>query len=54
MNLKHIDWNHVTKYSQLAAIILFVVVFALGFWLGKTYEYHAFVNGEKDFAPASR
>jgi membrane-bound inhibitor of C-type lysozyme len=44
MNFKNIDWNHVTKYSQVAAIVLFVGVFALGFWLGKVYEYHAFQN----------
>jgi hypothetical protein len=44
MNLKSIEWNKVTKYSQLAAIVLFVGVFSLGFWLGKTYEYHSFIN----------
>lgn len=39
-----IDWNHVTKFSQLIAIILFIAVFGLGFWLGEDYEYHAFIN----------
>lgn len=42
--LRSIDWNHVTKYSQFIAIVLFVGVFALGFWLGYLYEYHSFVN----------
>jgi len=40
----NIEWNKVTEYSQLIAIVLFVGVFALGFWLGKTYEMHAFKN----------
>lgn len=47
MNFKNIDWNHVTRYSQLIAIVLFVGVFVLGFFLGKTYEYHAFINAQK-------
>ena len=29
-----IEWNKVTWYSKLAAIIIFVAVFFLGFWLG--------------------
>jgi hypothetical protein len=29
-----IEWNKVTWYSKLAAVILFVGVFWLGFWLG--------------------
>jgi hypothetical protein len=47
---KTIVWDKVTSVSQLAAIVLFVVVFAVGFWLGKTYEYHAFLNAEKAFS----
>jgi membrane-bound inhibitor of C-type lysozyme len=43
-NLKEIDFNHVTRYSQLIAIVLFVAVFALGFELGKFYEYKSFMN----------
>lgn len=39
-----IEWNAVTRYSQIIAIVLFVGVFALGFWLGTAYEYHAFLN----------
>jgi hypothetical protein len=27
-------WNQVTRFSQLAAVVLFVGVFALGFYLG--------------------
>lgn len=30
-----IKWKEVTWYSQLLAIILFVGVFALGYWLGQ-------------------
>jgi len=30
-----IKWNRVTWYSQVVAIILFLAVFALGFWIGK-------------------
>lgn len=44
MNIKDIVWNKVTGLSQVVAIILFVGVFALGFFLGVLYEYHAFVN----------
>lgn len=40
----HIEWNKVTWASQSVAVVLFVGVFALGFWLGVKYEYHAFVN----------
>lgn len=50
MNLKNISWNSVTTYSQISAIVLFVGIFALGFELGKTFEYHAFVNGMKTSA----
>jgi len=32
-----IEWNKVTWYSKLIAIILFVWVFFLGFHLGKEY-----------------
>lgn len=44
MNIKDINWNQVTGLSQVVAIILFVGVFALGFFLGVLYEFHAFVN----------
>ena len=33
-----IEWNRVTKSSQIVAIILFVVVFIAGFFLGKYAE----------------
>jgi hypothetical protein len=32
-----IEWKKVTWYSQAIAIILFVGVFALGFYLGTLY-----------------
>ncbi len=33
-----ISWNSVTWYSQVAAIVLFVGVFFLGYWLGDRSE----------------
>ncbi len=33
-----IKWNEVTWYSQIAAIALFIVVFAVGFFFGKSAE----------------
>lgn len=30
-----IEWNRVTWYSQIIAIILAVVIFGLGYWLGE-------------------
>ena len=32
-----IEWYKVTWYSQVIAIILFVAVFTLGFYLGTKY-----------------
>src|SRR5450830_1602835 len=32
-----IEWNKVTKFSQIIAIILFVAVFFLGFFIGLKY-----------------
>ena len=34
MKMKNIEWRHVTWYSQVLAIVLFLDVFGLGFWLG--------------------
>ena len=31
---KEIEWNKITKLSQIVAIILFVAVFLLGFFIG--------------------
>lgn len=46
-----IEWNTVTWYSKLAAALLFVGVFVLGFYLGTQY---AATNGpEKPVAPAT-
>lgn len=47
MHIQNIVWDRVTPFSQAVAIVLFVGVFALGFWLGYLYEYHAFLNGMK-------
>ncbi len=33
-----IEWNQVTRLSQLIAIVLFVAVYGVGFWVGMTYE----------------
>ena len=33
-----IEWNKVTKFSQIIAIILFVAVFFVGFTIGKEFE----------------
>jgi hypothetical protein len=33
-----IVWNKVTWYSKLCAVILFLAVLALGFYLGQQYE----------------
>lgn len=42
-----IEWNRVTRLSQLVAIIMFVGVFALGFYLGQQYQLKAFQNALK-------
>lgn len=44
MNIQQISWDKVSRFSQLIAIVLFVGVFVLGFFLGKEYEYRAFTN----------
>lgn len=36
-----IEWNQVTRTSQVVALILFIGVFALAFWLGMSYEAQA-------------
>lgn len=33
-----IEWNKVTKLSQIIAIVLFVVVFFVGFQIGRIFE----------------
>ncbi|MBP7741267.1 MAG: hypothetical protein KA104_01075 [Candidatus Pacebacteria bacterium] len=43
----NIQWNNVTRFSQLISIALFVGVFALGFWLGMEYERNAIINAVK-------
>ncbi len=39
-----IEWNSVTRFSQAVAIVLFVAVFGIGFWLGS-------LHGAKRAAP---
>lgn len=34
-----IVWNKVTFYSKLAAIVVFVATFWIGFWIGLQYQY---------------
>lgn len=41
---KAVSFNHVTRFSQLVAIVLFVGVFLLGIYLGIEYEKRAFLN----------
>lgn len=33
-----IEWNKVTWYSKLAAVILALAIFTLGFYFGKEFE----------------
>ncbi len=33
-----IQWNRVTWYSKLAAVIVFVATFVLAFWLGMQWQ----------------
>jgi hypothetical protein len=40
-----IEWNKVTKLSQIVAIVLFVAVLVVGFQLGRTFE-KKFILGE--------
>ncbi|MEK7099684.1 MAG: hypothetical protein AAB883_00895 [Patescibacteria group bacterium] len=44
----NVEWNRVTQFSQLIAIVLFVGIFALGFYLGTLYQQHAFQNAVDD------
>jgi hypothetical protein len=46
MDIKNVVWNEVTGLSQFIAVVMFVGVFALGFFLGRTYEYRAFINAQ--------
>ncbi|HEX5774518.1 MAG TPA: hypothetical protein VFY28_00970 [Candidatus Paceibacterota bacterium] len=40
----NLELRRVTRLSQIIAIVLFVSVFALGFWLGTRYERAAYEN----------
>jgi hypothetical protein len=39
-----IEWNRVTWYSKLLAVLLFVATFALGFTLGSMNAVKVYVN----------
>ena len=39
-----IKWKTVTWYSQMIAIILFVGIFFLGFWLGESFKASSYVG----------
>ncbi len=41
----NVVWNKVTRFSQIVAIVLFVVVFLLAYQLGRSYE-RTFILGE--------
>jgi len=43
----NIQWNKVTRLSQLVSIALFIGIFVLGFWLGMEYERNAIINAVK-------
>ncbi len=34
-----IEWNKVTWYSKLAAVIFFIAVLFFGIWIGMQYQY---------------
>ncbi len=36
--MKHVEWRKVTWYSQIAAIILALILLGLGFWAGRQYQ----------------
>ncbi len=40
-----IKWKEVTRFSQIVAIVLFVIVFFLGFGIGRRFENN-FILGE--------
>jgi hypothetical protein len=43
----NIEWNSVTWYSQIVAIVMAVGIFALGFYLGQQYQMKAYENALK-------
>jgi len=36
--LRKIEWNKVTWYSKIFAVIVFLAVFVVAFYLGRIYE----------------
>jgi hypothetical protein len=43
----NIEWNNVTWYSQIVAIVMALAIFALGFYLGQRYQTKAYENALK-------
>ena len=43
----NIEWNTVTWYSQIVAIVMALAIFGLGFYLGQQYQMKAFENAVK-------
>jgi len=39
-----IQWNEVTRFSQIMAIVLFLVVYILGFYVGGKYEAKSIIG----------
>jgi hypothetical protein len=48
-----VQWNKVTWYSKLIAVILFMIVFWFGLWLGMQYQHASdqLQNIENTLAP---
>lgn len=44
----NVELNKVTRLSQLIAIVLFVGIFALGFYLGTLYERKSYQHAIKE------
>ncbi|HRY52697.1 MAG TPA: MliC family protein [Candidatus Portnoybacteria bacterium] len=44
-----IQWNQITWYSKLTAVVVFLIVFALGFWLG--YQYYQVREASQNVKP---
>ena len=43
--MKKIEWNKVTWYSKLAAVVVFVATFWIAFNLGVLSAQNAYTNG---------
>jgi membrane-bound inhibitor of C-type lysozyme len=45
--MEKIKWNEVTGLSQIIAIVLFVAVFGVGFYVGEKYENKSILGNAK-------